>query len=416
MPVSRLLDVAVVGAGAAGLAAARKLGEAGLDALVLEARDRIGGRAFTDRVAGFPLDRGAGWLHSADANPLDEAARGLGFTVDETAPPWESQACDQGFPAADQAAFHAAFDAFEARLTEAAREPADRACGELLDTDGRWNALIDAVGTWYSGTTYGAMSVRDYAAYQDSGVNRRVTEGYGALIARLGDGVPVIFDAAVSCIDRTGVELALRTARGELRARAVIVAVPTAVLAEERLRFEPPLPDKADAAAGLPLGLADKVWLELEEPEEFPAETQLIGRTDRTDTGAYHLRPFGRPLIEGFLGGDLARELEREGEGAAAAFALDELSALVGSSFRKRARGVAATAWAADPFAGGSYSFARPGRREDRAALATPIEDRVFFAGEACHETLFSTVHGAWASGEAAAEALIVTLGRARAA
>lgn len=416
MPVSRLLDVAVVGAGAAGLAAAKRLAGAGLDVLVLEARERTGGRAFTDRIGGFPLDRGAGWLHSADLNPLDAAARGLGFTVDETPPPWKSQACDQGFPAADQAAFHEAFDAFEARLAGAAAEPADRACGELFESDGRWNALIDAVGTWYSGAAYGAMSAHDYAAYQDSGVNRRVTEGYGALVARLGEGAAVALGAAVERVDRTGPELALHTARGEVRAKAVVVAVPSTVLADERLRFDPPLPEKAEAAAGLPLGLADKVWLELDEPEEFPADTQLIGRTDRTDTGAYHLRPFGRPLIEGFLGGDLARGLEVEGEGAAAAFALDELCALVGTSFRKRARGIGATAWAADPFAGGSYSFARPGRRCDRAALAQPVEDRIFFAGETCHEILFSTVHGAWASGEAAAEALLVRLGRARAA
>jgi monoamine oxidase len=416
MPVSRLLDVAVVGAGAAGLAAARKLADAGLDVLVLEAGERIGGRAFTQTVAGFPLDRGAGWLHSADLNPLDAAARRLGFTVDETAPPWEAQACGHGFSAADQAAFHAAFDAFEERLARAAAEPVDRACGELLEAGGRWNALIDAVGTWYSGTTYGAMSVQDYAAYRDSGVNRRVVEGYGALVAALGEGAPVVFGAAVDRVDRTGPELALRTAKGEVRARAAVIAVPAAVLADERLRFDPPLPEKAEAAAGLPLGLADKVWLELDEPDEFPAETQLIGRTDRTETGAYHLRPFGRPLIEGFLGGDLARGLEADGEGAAAAFALDELCALVGTRFRKRARGIGATAWAADPFAGGSYSFARPGRRGDRAALAEPVEDRIFFAGEACHETLFSTVHGAWASGEAAAQDLLVRLGRARAA
>ncbi|NEX94233.1 NAD(P)/FAD-dependent oxidoreductase, partial [Caulobacter sp. 17J65-9] len=401
---------AVIGAGAAGLAAGRAAAAAGLRTLVLEARPRIGGRAWTQSIDGFPLDLGCGWLHSADRNPFELMARELGFTVDETPPPWEGQAGGQGFPPQAQAEFHAAFDRFEQRLEAAAREGPDQAARMLMDPDCPWNPLMDAVATWYSGAPFGALSLQDYVAYDDDGVNHRVVQGYGALVAAAGAGVPVQTDVEVTLVDRTGHRLRLTTSQGVLEADAVIVAVPTPALAQGRLSFNPPLPLKAEAASGLPLGLADKITFRLAEPDGFPVDSQLLGRTDTTDTCAFHLRPFGRPLIEAFVGADLARRLEAAGPQAAYDFALEELCGQLGSGFRSRARALVATAWAADPWACGSYSYARPGRRADRKALAAPVEERIFFAGEACHPTLFSTAHGAWLTGERAASQAIVTL------
>jgi monoamine oxidase len=405
------VDVAVVGAGAAGLAAARALAAGPLSVLVLEARERIGGRAHTVETGGFALDLGCGWLHSADRNPFVATARELGFTVDETPPPWERQSGDQGFPREEQAAWGAAFDAFEARIEQAASEPEDRAAAELFEPGGRWNALIDSVGAYINGAEYDQVSVRDYANYEDTEVNWRVVEGYGALVAAFGREAEVALGCEVTCIDRSGAALALHTSRGTVGARAVIVAAPTTVLATERLRFDPPLPDKAEAADGLPLGLADKLVLALDEPDEFPEDGNLIGRTDRTGTGAYHLRPFGRPLIEGFFGGRLAWTLEAEGAGAFEAFALEELCGLLGTSFRNRARAISDTAWGADPFARGSYSYARPGRQACREVLAAPVENRIFFAGEACSVNRFSTAHGARDTGERAAREVLAALG-----
>jgi monoamine oxidase len=405
-------DVAVVGAGAAGLAAARTLAHAPVSVAVLEARDRIGGRAWTEDRGGFPLDLGCGWLHSADRIPLAELARPLGFALDETPPPW--MRASEGFSPAEQAEWRGAFEAFEARVEQAALDGPDRAASELFEPECRWNPLIDAVGGWINGAEFDQVSVRDYAAYQDTGVNWRVVEGYGALVAACGRDAPVLTDCPVTRVDRRGPTVALSTARGAVSARAVIVAVPTSILADGRLTFDPPLPDKAEAAAGLPLGLADKLVLALDEPEEFSPEVGLLGRTDRAETGAYHLRPFGRPLIEGFFGGRLARELEQEGPGALEAFALDQLCDLVGASFRRRARAISATAWGRDPFALGSYSHALPERSEDRTRLARPVEDRIFFAGEACSERRFSTAHGAWETGVAAARGVLAALGLAR--
>jgi monoamine oxidase len=192
-----------------------------------------------------------------------------------------------------------------------------------------------------------------------------------------------------------------------LRASAVIVTAPTDVLRAGDLRFHPALPDKIAAAAALPLGLADKLYLKLDGAEEFPKDSHLYGALDSGRTGSYHVRPFGRPLIEVYFGGRFARELEAEGEAAFASFAIGQLASLLGEGMRKRLHPIAATAWARDPYARGSYSHAMPGHAEARSVLAAPIEERLFFAGEACMMHDFSTAHGAYRSGVAAADAVV---------
>lgn len=400
------VDVAIVGAGAAGLAAARRLRGAPLSVLVLEARDRIGGRAWTRQLGGFPQDLGCGWLHSAEQHAWARLVEPLGFTLDKTPPPWSSQAGHQDFEPEEEADFNAAYAALDERIAKAAREPQDRAAGELMEAGGRWNGRIDAISSFYNGVEYAKVSVKDYAAYVDT-VNWRVQEGYGALIAAYGHEAPVVLGCVVEEIDRSGPDLRLLTSLGELTAGKAIVAAPSSILAEERLKITPALPAVLEAAAGLPLGLADKLVLACSEAEMFPKDGMLLGKTDTAETGGYHVRPFGRPLIEGFFGGDTAQALEAEGQAGMADFAIEELANLIGTSIRRKLEPLHATAWGADPFARGSYSYAMPGCHDARAALARPVEDRLFFAGEHCHPTFFSTAHGAFETGVAAAEAVL---------
>lgn len=402
-------DVVVVGAGAAGIAAVRRLAGTGHSVLALEARGRIGGRAHSVLAApGIPVDNGCEWLHSADRNPLVELVAGAGFTIDKTPPHWTRQAENQDFPAADQQDFGEAYGAFEDKLAEAAKTGVDRPAAELFDPAGRWNHLLDAVSSYYNGAEYDRVSVLDYDAYDDSEVNWRVAEGYGHAIAALADPEKILTDCPVSRIHRDGPTLRLETPRGVLNARAVVVTLPTPLIQEGL--FSPGLPDKVAAAEGLELGLADKAFLLLDEPEELPAEGHLFGRTDRTATGSYHLRPFGRPYIEAYLGGRFARELEDAGHGAMAAFAIEELVGLIGSDFRKRVRPAGETGWHNDPWSRGAYSHALPGHAGDRAILAAPVDGRIFFAGEATHPNWYSTAHGAWESGVRAAEEVIAAL------
>jgi monoamine oxidase len=406
-------DVIVIGAGAAGLGAARRLAAAGLAVRIVEARNRLGGRAWTARdPSGHPIELGCAWLHSADENELCAVAVRSGLTIDKTLPPWRSQIDDVGFPAADQADFRAALGRLFARLDEAGEAAADQSGDRLLEPGSRWNPLLNATSTYINGVELEQLSVHDFWRYRDTGVNWRIAEGYGSLMAALGAGLDIALECPASLIDHAGAPVRVETPRGAMRGRAVIVTAPTDVLCAGALRFRPALPDKMAAAAVLPLGLADKLYLRLDDAEEFPEDSHLYGALDSTRTGSYHVRPFGRPLIEVYFGGRLARELEAEGEAAFASFAIGQLASLLGGAIRKRLHPIAATAWARDPYARGSYSHAKPGYADARAVLAAPVDARLFFAGEACSAHDFSTAHGAYRSGLAAADEVIAALGK----
>ena len=407
-------DVLVIGAGAAGLAAGHRLSEARISTLVLEARSRIGGRAHTMPTrTGHPVDLGCEWLHSADRNPWTEIAEAMGFAIDRNLPDWGSRIARSHGPAAQQE-WTRVYAEFDERVDGAAATPEDRPASALLPKESRWNALINAISTWANGVELDRLSVKDHARYADSGINWRVLQGYGRLIAAYGAAVPVRLGIRVQSIGHYGNRITVATNRGDLRARAVIVTVPTSVLASEAIRFAPTLPDKVAAAQGLPLGVANKLFLALAGPtDEFPVDRHVLGSPDRVATGSYQLRPHGWPMIQGYFGGELAAALERDGTAGMTAFALDELAGIFGADIRRRLEPLAASAWSSDPLAQGSYSYALPGHAGDRAILAQPVDNRLFFAGEACSPDYFSTAHGAYLSGRLAAEQALAALAAA---
>ncbi len=401
------IDVAIIGAGAAGIAAGRRLMAAGLSILLIEASERIGGRAWTLNHDGMPLDLGCGWLHSGDRNPWSELAPSLGFTVDRTPPPWGHQFRGLRFPQQEQREAQAAYAAFEARLRSIAPET-DRAA-DLLESGNLWNGYLEAMSGYINGAELEQLSVRDYLAYADAdtGVNWRIVQGYGALVAAAAEGLPIRLDTPVTAIDADARHLKILAASGTIEAHTAIVTLPTDVLASGALRLPAPAHDRIDAAGTLPLGLADKIVFALDRIDGFEPDTQVLGRPGQARTGSYHLRPFGRPLIEGFFGGATARELEQGGEQAMATLALDELAGLFGAGIRRRLKPIAQSRWGRQPFVRGSYSHALPGHAAARIVLAAPFDDRLFFAGEACSPQDFSTAHGAYATGLAAAEAVL---------
>jgi monoamine oxidase len=408
-------EVIIIGGGAAGIAAARRIADAQIKCLLLEARPRLGGRAWTTtEQSTFPIDLGCGWLHSADRNPWRGTAEAQGRSIDKTPPPWMRPSAPIGFPLSEQLAFLKAQREFHQRLDALSEQQPDVAAESFLEPHGSWNALINAVSTYVSGAELDRVSARDFGRYADSGVNWRVVQGYGTVIATHGHGLPVMLGCPVRRIDHRGRRLRVETMNGPIAADAAIITVPSVLLAEERIRFIPPLAEKTEAAAGLPLGLADKLFLSLEEPEEFEKESRLFGRIDRSGTGVYHVRPFGRPQIECYFGGRLAAGLEAGGAPAFADFAIGELVGLLGSSFAHRVRPLKLHPWGVDPFSRGSYSYALPGKADCRADLAAPVNDRLFFAGEACSQSDYSTAHGAYLTGIAAAEQVIAARGRKR--
>lgn len=400
----------VIGGGAAGIAAARTLHDAGHDVLLLEAKDRLGGRAHSVPLGGLDqvVDHGCGWLHSAARNPWTRIAEAEGFTIDRSSPHWREQWRGLGFPADEQRAFTEAYQAWDEAAHAALGGP-DRSLA-AIPADPRWRPMLEAISGYANGAPMDRVSLHDWAAYDDAAgeENWALPAGYGTLVVGHARGVPMRLSTPVRRIDHRGRSLRLETDAGMIEADRAIVCVPSATLAG--ITFDPPLPAKHDAAAALPLGLADKVFVAVDRPE-WPAHAHLIGNPYRACTASHRLSPFGWPIVESFFGGDCAKALESED--AACAFAVDELVALLGSDWRPRLRPVAATHWRREAFIGGSYSHALVDRAGERAVLAAPVDDRLFFAGEACHPTDFSTAHGAYETGVAAARSVLRAAGAA---
>lgn len=404
-------DVVIIGGGAAGIAAARRLATKGVSTLLLEASQRIGGRAHTVNVAGQALDLGCGWLHSADRNPWVGIAEVSGFAIERRRPAWGQQYRDLGFSPEDQDAADEAYATWHRRLMSA--PPQSDCAADVLEPGGMWNGYLQAMSGYISGAGLERLSIADYLAYETASTryNWRVPAGYGTLIAAiLPPGVALRLATPVEAINLEAARVSIATPVGSITARAAILTVSTAVIVGGTIRLPPELDEWRHAAASLPLGRNEKLFLEIVGDNPFEPETDVIGDPRNPRTGSYYIQPFGRPVIEGFFGGEGAEVLAEHGPAAGFAYAIDELAALFGSGVRRSLRPLAISNWSRMDHIGGGYSYALPGKAQARVTLARPFDGRLFFSGEATHRHDFSTAHGAYQSGMRAAEEVMAAL------
>lgn len=410
------LDLVIVGAGAAGLGAARTARELGLRSRVFEAMPRIGGRAHTDaRPFGVPWDRGCHWLHSADINPFTSLADRYGIRYRAEPVPRRLHLGER-WATDDETA--TTFDGVEADLGAAialGRNGRDVPIADALDPAAPWTWASRTVVHAEWGVAPERVSARDYAAYRDTDRNWPVEDGYGTLVARHAAGLPVELGTPVERIVWGGTGVRVSTPRGTVDAAAVLVTVSTGVLAAETIRFDPPLPDwKLEAAAAVPLGAANKVALQIDGARlGVDGPTTLLAALPNGSGISFQLRPFGWDLANAYLAGPLCDELERAGEPAMVDAVSAALGAVLGSDAVRHVRASACTAWRREPSILGAYAAAEPGQAHRRADLSKPLADRVFFAGEATSPDFFSTCHGTHLSGIAGVRAAAQALGRA---
>lgn len=394
-----MIDLAIVGAGAAGIAAGREAQARGLTSVILEASDRVGGRAHTIRWEGYALDLGATWLHSAGRNPLGRLAEQQGFDIDRSPVPWRNQYQDLGYSSQEQADSWAAMEAFTDRLRDDP-PPSDRA-SDALEPSGEWNGFLEALNGYLDGTSLRNNSAADFMAYWDSSENSnwRLVQGYGALVTALAKGLDIRTNRVVRRVEFSGSSVRLMSDEGTLEAAHAIITVSTNVLASGEIAFSRPFDDRLNAAAQLPLGRVEKLFLGLDDPDAAPKNAHLVGNPRSAETGSYMLRPLGMPVVEGFFGGDWLNGMKADD---LLAKTREELGALLGAKFAQGLRSIAYSDWKRQPFIGGSYSYALPGQHSARAALRSPLDAPIAFAGEACSDGDFATVHGAWESGRKA--------------
>jgi monoamine oxidase len=407
-------DVVVIGAGAAGLAAARVLEGNGLEVVVVEAADRVGGRAYTESATfGLPYDHGCAWLQGPEGLALVDLARARGFgLVDHSNARDVLYAGDRRADAATRRQLDRTYAAIEAAI----EHDADVAAADVIPAGLPLTAVAQSwMGPMDFGVDFRDLSTGDVMAYEDHDYDYLVREGLGTLVVAHGEGLPVRLGAAVTGIDWSGEGVRVETTAGTIAARACIVTVSTGVLASGAIRFTPALPPaKAQAIADVPMGLLTKIALQFDGerfglgdsefltyvvPDEVPAEA------------CYFLTfPAGHNVVVGFVGGSFGWDLSAAGEAAAVDFALGAFAGMMGSAARTRFRKGHMTDWASNPLTLGAYSAARPGRHGARAVLAEPLGERVFFAGEALSEGYHALCSGAHLSGEAAAVAVVAQL------
>jgi monoamine oxidase len=399
------VDVVIVGAGCAGLAAAKRLRDAGARFLVLEAMNRIGGRAWTTTTDfAVPFDIGCAWLHAADRNPFFPEAQEAGWTLHHHPMGLDHLWFRNRRATADEMAAERRAEADLAACI-ARHQGGDDRLSTVVEACHALRVSATFAGPMDFGTDDDEISVTDFRSAADLDPNYITREGFGALIHRWGADVPVTLSTPVRRIRWDGPGVEVETDRGTIRAKAVIVTVSTGVLAFEDIAFAPALPDRhQEAIFDLPMGLLTKVPLKIDGTRLglSPFDDLLMERHARHDL--YFLAfPFDTDLMVGFVGGDFAWEMEAAGRAAAVDFVTDRLVDMFGSSVRRAVSHGAMTNWGAERHVRGAYAAARPGKAHARAVLADPVGERIWFAGEALAGGLKQTAAGARLSGEAVA-------------
>jgi monoamine oxidase len=418
---SNEFDLIIIGAGVAGIAAAHAARDAGLNAIVLEAQDRVGGRAFTDFESfSQPFDHGCQWLHAASINPLRPIADRLGFRYRRGEIDFRIHDGHWWLNDSIAAEYAAMYTATYERIDAAGKAGEDVSCESRIDPASRWAQLFRQSFAPYISAEPRNASTFNLARYADTGENWPVEDGLGALVKALAEEVKRSIEIRLSCpvksIDWGSQDVMVGTLDGMLFAKAALVTVSTAVLAGERLKFFPLLPDwKHEAIAKLPLGYAEKIAFEFTGDPFLGLETHFA-MMDWPDApmGTFHIHPFDRPMATLYLGGVQCRDLALAGEAAMLAYGRETLAKLFGADILRDVRASKATGWTTNACIGGAYSVLVPGGGEARAALAQPIEDKLFFAGEATSPDAFQTAHGAWQSGLDAMKRILATAQFAR--
>ena len=415
VPLPREADIVVIGAGAAGIAAARRIMAANRRVIVVEAASQVGGRCLTDTSTfDTPFDRGARWIHNPDTNPMMRLARNAGLDVAPAPPGQKIRIGRRNARAGETEEFLAALVRANRAIDDASRGRADVACAAVLPKDlGDWAGTAEFVfGANFAGKDLKDISVIDKARAQERNPAFACRQGLGTLVGKLAEQIPIALSTPANRIAWSGRDVMVETPAGKIAARAAIITVSSNVLSAGNIKFTPDIPKRQlDAAAKLSLGSYDHIVLQLPgNPLGLARDDVLIEQSNSTRTAMLLANMGGSSLCSIDVAGSFGRDLSAQGEPAMIAFGIEWLAKLFGSEATAAVKKSSATRWNAAPFALGAMSSAAPGAQPSRKILTEPI-GCMFVAGEATNETLWGTVDGAWESGERAAEAALRRIG-----
>jgi len=414
-PLPRDADVVVIGAGVAGIGAARRIMAAGRKVIVIEAASAIGGRCVTDATSfDVPFDRGARWLYNTETNPAAKLARGVGMELYPAPRGQRIRIGRRNARAGEAEDFLATLVRANRAIGDAVRGKADMPAAAGLPKDlGVWAGTTDfLLGAYATGKDLKDLSALDLVAMAQRDGPSACRQGVGALIAKLGEPLPVVLSTPVTRVAWSGRDAQLETPAGTINAKAVVMTASTNALLSGKIKFAPDLPKRQqDAASKLTLGSYDHIALELPgNPLGLARDDIVIEQSTDRSTGFLFANLGGSSLCQVDVAGSFGAELSARGEANMVAFATEWLTKLFGSDIKSLVKRSTATRWNDVPHVFGAMAAAAPGGQPARKVLMEPM-GAVFFAGDAIHDTQWGTVGGAWESGERAADAALRKLG-----
>lgn len=403
------VDVVIIGAGAAGLAAAGTLMGRGAKVKVVEAANRIGGRAHTEsETFGVPFDRGCTFQHVSHRNPFVKYAKKNGFDIGQMPDPDETSKVFVGEFEATQKQYKAMVgreSALRRAIARAGKSGRDISMRKAISRVKK-NEFTPLAEFWLragSGQELEDVSVKDWWAGSD-GKDFYCPAGYGTLVAHYGRKVPVELETTVSEIDWSGKGVKVTTSKGTITARYCIVTVSLGVLQAGNIKFTPQLPKwKIQALDGFNMGNFLNIGMQFKWPRVFTVEdnARMWVNGEHDEMLAFLSNMGGHGVSRATASGNLARDLEMAGEKEAIDFAMGRLVVAFGSLMPHKLKKATTTDWIGNPLTLGTWAFAKPGHASRRAALRKRVGRQVYFAGEACHKNMFATCHGALLSGQA---------------
>lgn len=413
------VDVAIVGAGAAGIAAARRVASAGRSYALLEASARVGGRALTDTALfGMPFDVGAHWIHLPGSQPLADHGKALGFDI--YSGPDAARLYMDGKEASDTEYedFVGTVRRAERAIIAAGDAARDLPAAHVLPDLGPFGPSAHFMaGPFFCAKDLSEVSTVDFSRAEEREQNAVCRQGYGTLLAKLAEPLAVRLNTPVRAVDLSGRQVAVEMKKGKITARVVIVAVPPSIITSGMLRIQPGMvPRYRSAIERITLGAYDHIAFTLPgNPLELKSDELIHFRAKDKRAYALLARIGGSEVYSLEVGGAFAAELAEAKTEAVLAFLKEALAHQFGAEVAAKAARMYHTRWTKEPFALGAFSCALPGAGNLRRALTEVVSGRLLFAGEHAHETLWGTVGGAWLSGERAAGQALTILGVAHA-